>query len=98
MSKGLTLSQLYNEYVTTLQKLFRAEEENKRMTRYVEQILREIEEKAPMLRKQRDDYERALDQVCILGQSLKFCLNFWQFVSIFFTIFNSCEFASISPI
>ena len=39
MSKGLTLTQLYTEYLNVSDKHCKAEIENKRLARYVEQIL-----------------------------------------------------------
>merc|ERR1711962_87351 len=63
MNRGLSLSQLYAEYVSVSEKLLSADEENKRLKRYVDQILQEIEERAPTLRKQRDDYEKSLDTI-----------------------------------
>ena len=39
MSKGLTLSQLYAEHLTATDKLLKIEEENTRLTRYIDQIL-----------------------------------------------------------
>lgn len=37
--RGLSLTQLYAEYVTVSEKLMATEEENKRLKRYVDQIL-----------------------------------------------------------
>lgn len=70
MSKGLTLSQLYAEHLTATDKLLKVQEENERLTRYVDQILQEIEERAPALQKQRDEYLAAVENVNALQKQL----------------------------
>lgn len=39
VSRGLSLTQLYSEYMSVSEKLIGTEEENKRLKRYVDQIL-----------------------------------------------------------
>ncbi|BFY99561.1 hypothetical protein BsWGS_02600 [Bradybaena similaris] len=60
LKSGMSLTQIYNEYVQAMDALGDEREENKKLTSYLEQILQEIEEKAPLLKKQREDYETAL--------------------------------------
>ncbi|XP_018026947.1 nucleoprotein TPR isoform X2 [Hyalella azteca] len=70
LSKGLTLSQLYAEHLTATDKLLKAEEENANLTRYIDQILQEIEERAPALQKQRKEYIAATEMVEALQKQI----------------------------
>ncbi|KAK3607529.1 hypothetical protein CHS0354_025782 [Potamilus streckersoni] len=63
LKSGMSLTQIYNEYVQATDTLLLEKEENKRLNHYLDQILQEIEEKAPILKKQRDDYETALQTI-----------------------------------
>ncbi|XP_038056577.1 nucleoprotein TPR-like [Patiria miniata] len=60
LKSGLTLTQMYSEYVKSSDELEVEKAENQRLNSYLDQILVEIEEKAPIMQKQRDDYEKAL--------------------------------------
>jgi len=63
IKKGMTLSQIYHEYVE-VSNLFEAEkDENSRLKQYMDQILQEIEEKAPALQRQKEEYEVAVTTV-----------------------------------
>ncbi|KAL5021860.1 hypothetical protein ScPMuIL_001015 [Solemya velum] len=63
LRSGMTLTQIYNEYVKSTDALQLEKDENKRLNLYLDQILQEIEEKAPLLKKQREDYEAALQSI-----------------------------------
>ncbi|XP_059140232.1 nucleoprotein TPR-like isoform X2 [Physella acuta] len=63
LKSGMSLTQIYNEYVQATDELSEEREENKRLNSYLEQILQEIQEKAPLLKKQREDYETALTSI-----------------------------------
>ena len=39
------------------------EDENRRLNTYIEEILSDISERAPVLKREREDYARLLDQV-----------------------------------
>ncbi|XP_045130805.1 nucleoprotein TPR-like [Portunus trituberculatus] len=71
VSKGLSLTQLYGEYLSTTEKLMAVEEENKRLKRYVDQILKEIEERVPVLKKQREDHQKSLETITALQTQLE---------------------------
>ena len=71
MSKGLTLSQLYGEYLTKSEKLNEAEEEIERLSRHINEVLKEIEERGPTLRKQREDLDRAQDTIVALQNQMQ---------------------------
>nr|XP_045610228.1 nucleoprotein TPR-like [Procambarus clarkii] len=70
VSRGLSLTQLYSEYLSVSEKLMATEEENKRLKRYVDQILQEIEERVPVLKKQRDDHQKSLETITTLHAQL----------------------------
>ncbi|CAE1241745.1 TPR [Acanthosepion pharaonis] len=70
LKSGMTLTQIYNEYVQAVDELHLEKEENKRINGYLDQIMQEIEEKAPILRQQREDYEHALHTITQLTQKL----------------------------
>ncbi|KAL3869712.1 hypothetical protein ACJMK2_042363 [Sinanodonta woodiana] len=63
LKSGMSLTQIYNEYVQATDALVLEKEENKRLNHYLDQILQEIEEKAPILKKQRNDYETSLQTI-----------------------------------
>ncbi|XP_028412966.1 nucleoprotein TPR-like isoform X2 [Dendronephthya gigantea] len=60
LKSGMTLTQIYNQYVETLDSLEIEKAENGRLKGYLEDILKDIEEKAPLLQQQRKDYEGSL--------------------------------------
>ncbi|XP_014791097.1 nucleoprotein TPR isoform X3 [Octopus bimaculoides] len=70
LKSGMTLTQIYNEYVQAIEELQLEKEENKRLKSYLDQIMQEIEEKAPILRQQREDYEQALHTITQLTHKL----------------------------
>lgn len=63
IKSGMSLTQIYNQYVTVSDELAAEREETKRLNTLIEHIVTEIEEKSPLLKKQREDYETALDTV-----------------------------------
>ncbi|KAK4316810.1 hypothetical protein Pmani_012065 [Petrolisthes manimaculis] len=71
VSKGLSLTQLYAEYITVSEKLIATQDENKRLKRYVDQILQEIEERVPVIKKQREDHQRSLETITSLQTQLQ---------------------------
>lgn len=63
IKSGMSLTQIYNQYVTVSDELAAEREETKRLNTLIEHIVTEIEEKSPLLKKQREDYEAAMDTV-----------------------------------
>ncbi|XP_048581842.1 nucleoprotein TPR isoform X2 [Nematostella vectensis] len=63
LKSGMTLTEIYSQYVEVSDALQREKLENTRLNNYMDQILKEIEEKAPLLQQQKIDYERALHSV-----------------------------------
>ncbi|XP_071481233.1 nucleoprotein TPR-like, partial [Diadema antillarum] len=71
IKSGMTLTEIYSQYVKTSDELMMEKQENQRLNMYMDQILVEIEEKAPVLQKQREDYEQALETVSQLSSKLE---------------------------
>lgn len=70
IKSGMTLTEIYTKYVETLDDLEVAKHENKRMSDIMDDILQELQEKAPILKQQKEDYERALATVTQLTSQL----------------------------
>lgn len=64
-------SQLYNAYVETQDQLLLEKLENKRINKYLDEIVKEVEAKAPILKRQREEYERAQKAVASLSVKLE---------------------------
>ena len=63
LKSGITLTGIYSQMVAISEELAQEKEENKRLNSYMDQILLEIEERAPILRQQRENYEMAMATV-----------------------------------
>ncbi|XP_020609857.1 nucleoprotein TPR-like isoform X1 [Orbicella faveolata] len=74
MKSGMTLTQIYSQYVEVQDALQQEKTENTRLKMYLDQILKEIEEKAPVLLQQKRDYEQALHSVDKLTKRLDVAL------------------------
>ncbi|CAH1255215.1 TPR [Branchiostoma lanceolatum] len=70
LTSGMTLTEIYNEYVKATDQLELEKMESARLKGYLDQILEEIEQKAPVLQRQREDYERSLQTINKLSQKL----------------------------
>ncbi|XP_054976552.1 nucleoprotein TPR isoform X2 [Sorex araneus] len=68
---GMKLTELYNAYVETQDQLLLEKLENKRVNKYLDEIVREVEAKAPILKRQREEYERAQKAVASLSAKLE---------------------------
>ena len=71
LKAGVTVTGIYSQMVSLQEELAVEKEENKRLNLYLDQILLEIEERAPMLKQQREDYERAVAAVGGLTEQLE---------------------------
>nr|CAH7750846.1 unnamed protein product [Callosobruchus chinensis] len=58
---GMSYSEVYSKYVATHEKLIDKEEECARLNNYISCIVKEIEEKGPLIKKLRQDYCNTLD-------------------------------------
>lgn len=71
LNKPLFYFQLYNAYVETQDQLLLEKLENKRINKYLDEIVKEVEAKAPILKRQREEYERAQKAVASLSVKLE---------------------------
>ncbi|XP_031825954.1 nuclear basket protein megator isoform X2 [Nomia melanderi] len=70
LRKGLSLTQIYTQLVEVTNELTSEREENERLKSQMDVILRELEEKAPILQQQREDYETAMTNIATLTSRL----------------------------
>ena len=63
IKSGMSLTQVYTQLVSCQEELLNAKDENRQLNTYVEQILSDIEERAPAFKRQRDEYERSLHSI-----------------------------------
>lgn len=70
LKKGLSLTQIYTQLVEATNELTTEREENERLKSQMDVILRELEDKAPVLQQQREDYETATNHVTTLTARL----------------------------
>lgn len=70
LKKGSSLTQIYTQLVDATNELSIEKEENERLKSQMNVILRELENKAPLLQQQREDYEAAVANVTMLTSRL----------------------------
>eukprot|EP01135_Chromosphaera_perkinsii_P004953 Nk52_evm20s305 gene=Nk52_evmTU20s305 len=75
IKKGMTMTEIYTQYAEASEQLQIQRDENSRLTSYLNQILKEIEERAPVLLKQRQEYENALNTAAQLTERLDVALH-----------------------
>lgn len=72
--------QLYTAYVESQEQLQLERLENKRVNKYLDDIVQEVEAKAPILKRQRDEHERMQKSVASLStkleQAVTVCIDF----------------------
>uniref|UniRef100_A0ABM5G9B1 Nucleoprotein TPR n=1 Tax=Pogona vitticeps TaxID=103695 RepID=A0ABM5G9B1_9SAUR len=68
---GMKLTELYNAYVEAQDQLLLEKLENKRINKYLDEIVQEVEAKAPILKRQREEYERSQKAVASLSAKLE---------------------------
>ncbi|KAK7133660.1 hypothetical protein R3I94_015507 [Phoxinus phoxinus] len=68
---GMKLTEIYSAYVETQEQLQREKLENKRLHKYLDDIVQEMEAKAPILKRQREEYERMQKSVSSLSSKLE---------------------------
>ncbi|KAK1165301.1 translocated promoter region b, nuclear basket protein isoform X1 [Acipenser oxyrinchus oxyrinchus] len=68
---GMKLTELYNAYVETQDQLLLEKLEIKRVNKYLDEIVQEVEAKAPILKRQREEYERMQKSVASLSAKLE---------------------------
>ncbi|XP_026146558.1 translocated promoter region b, nuclear basket protein [Carassius auratus] len=68
---GMKLTEIYTAYVETQEQLQREKLENKRLHKYLDDIVQEMEAKGPILKRQREEYERLQKSVSSLSAKLE---------------------------
>lgn len=71
------MSQLYNAFVEAQDQLHLEKLESKRVNKVLDEIVMEVENKAPILKRQREEYEnmqKSMSSLCAkLEQAMKVC-------------------------
>ncbi|XP_018575772.1 nucleoprotein TPR isoform X3 [Anoplophora glabripennis] len=75
IKSGLSYSEVYSKYVNITEQYTNKEEECSRLNNYISCIVREIEEKGPLIKKLREDYSNTLDANDALKESNDALLN-----------------------
>ncbi|XP_048832037.1 translocated promoter region b, nuclear basket protein isoform X4 [Brienomyrus brachyistius] len=68
---GMKITEVYSAYMETHEQLQLERMENKRVNQYLDEILKEVEAKVPMLKRQRDEHERVQKSVTSLSSRLE---------------------------
>lgn len=63
--------QVYSAYIETQEQLQLERMENRRVNKYLDDIVQEVEAKAPILKRQRDEHERMQKSVASLSTKLE---------------------------
>lgn len=86
--------QLYSAFVESQEQLQLERLENKRLNKYLDDIVKEVEAKAPILKRQRDEHERMQKSVAALSvqleQAVKVSSRSWLLHHILY-IFFTCS-------
>lgn len=70
LKSGMSLTQIYSQLVKVSDELSQEKEENRRLNITINTIVQELEEKAPLLQKQKSEYEEALESNTALTQQI----------------------------
>jgi len=71
LKSGLTVTGIYSQMVGLGEELTKEKQETARLNLYIQQILEEVESRAPQLKKQREDYEKVMAAVGGLTEQLE---------------------------
>jgi len=71
LKSGLTVTGIYSQMVGLGEELSKEKQETARLNLYIQQILEEVESRAPQLKKQREDYEKVMAAVGGLTDNLE---------------------------
>jgi len=71
LKSGLTVTGIYSQMVGLGEELAKEKQETARLNLYIQQILEEVESRAPQLKKQREDYEKVMASVGGLTDNLE---------------------------
>ncbi len=79
LKSGMSLTQVFSQLVACQEELLASKDENTRLNTYLEQILKEIEQRAPALKQQREEYDRAVAAVSSLTTQLEEARQEYEF-------------------
>ncbi|XP_012694986.2 translocated promoter region b, nuclear basket protein isoform X3 [Clupea harengus] len=68
---GMKLTELYSAYIEAQEQLQLERLDNRRVNKYLDDIVQEVEAKAPILKRQRDEHERMQKSVASLSTKLE---------------------------
>ncbi|XP_041967516.1 translocated promoter region b, nuclear basket protein isoform X1 [Alosa sapidissima] len=68
---GMKLTEIYSAYIDAQEQLQLERMENRRVNKYLDDIVQEVEAKAPILKRQRDEHERMQKSVASLSTKLE---------------------------
>lgn len=71
IKSGMSLTEIYSVYVKTSEELQHANKENSRLNLQIKSILQELEEKAPLIRKQAVEYQNLFEANSEMTQQLE---------------------------
>ncbi|XP_065160974.1 nucleoprotein TPR isoform X1 [Atheta coriaria] len=63
MKSGMSFTEIYSRYVQVTEQVAQERAENKRLHQYIQSIIQELEHKGPLVAKQREHYEKAMDSI-----------------------------------
>lgn len=70
LKEGMTLTQIYTQYNKVCKELDEKRRENEALETQMTRILEEMQEKAPMIQQNREDYERAMENNSVLAAQI----------------------------
>ncbi|CAH2091137.1 unnamed protein product [Euphydryas editha] len=70
LKSGMSLTQIYSQLVKVTDELAQQKEENKRLDMTINKIVQELEDKVPLLHKQKADYDEVLETNTALTQQI----------------------------
>lgn len=71
LKSGMSLTQIYSQLVKVSDELAQEKEENRRLNLTINTIVQELEEKAPMLQKQKAEFDEALESNAAFSQQIE---------------------------
>lgn len=75
LKNSRSLTEIYSKHQNLNTELIIAREENEKLNNYIQEILQDVESRAPALKEQQEDYERALETVMALTSQLDLAME-----------------------
>jgi nucleoprotein TPR len=71
LKSGMTLTQIYSEYVNLSETLQSVKDEKSRVEQYLNEVMKELEERAPLIKRQKQEYDEAMTTINNLSSQLE---------------------------